>query len=184
MEIRSIVGFPQIFNPALATDAKRRWILALERLAFPSAGGSLTIAPLLLSDLFRTSDLLTSMSDVRLTGNEKIDSRETFRLEGKLWRAQPIKLWIDKTQYVIVKISRKVLFGDSEVESTVHFKPKLNTDIPPEVLQFKMPDSPGGCSPAGKSGGVIAFDSAGPDATPPKLRVEPRFKPKRTRAPR
>jgi len=80
------------------------------------------------------------MSDVRLTGNEKIDGRETFRLEGKLWRAQPIKLWIDKTQYVIVKISRKVLFGDSEVESTVHFKPKLNTDIPPEVLQLKMPN--------------------------------------------
>ena len=55
------------------------------------------------------SDLLASMSDVRVTGEEKIDGRETFRLEGTLWGAQPIKLWIDKTQYVIVKSSRKVL---------------------------------------------------------------------------
>lgn len=130
---------PSNIQPGFSNRREAPLDLALERLAFPSAGGSLTIAPLLLADLFRTSDLLASMSDVRLTGNEKIDGRETFRLEGKLWRAQPIKLWIDKTQYVIVKITRKVLFGDSEVESTVHFKPKLNTDIPPEVLQFKMP---------------------------------------------
>ncbi|HKO35737.1 MAG TPA: hypothetical protein VJV21_04620, partial [Pyrinomonadaceae bacterium] len=131
---------PSNIQPGFGNRREAPLDLALERLAFPSAGGSLTIAPLLLADLFRTSDLLTSMSDVRLTGNETIDGRQTFRLEGKLWRAQPIKLWIDKTQYVIVKISRKVLFGDSEVESTVHFKPKLNTDIPPEVLQIKMQD--------------------------------------------
>jgi VWFA-related protein len=131
---------PSNIQPGFSNRREAPLDLALERLAFPSAGGSLTIAPLLLADLFRTSDLLASLSDVRLTGNEKIDGRETFRLEGKLWQAQPIKLWIDKTQYVIVKITRKVLFGDSEVESTVHFKPKLNTDIPPEVLQFKMPD--------------------------------------------
>ncbi|MGQ0761197.1 MAG: VWA domain-containing protein [Acidobacteriota bacterium] len=132
---------PSNIQPGFSNRREAPLDLALERLAFPSAGGSLTIAPLLLSDLFRTSDLLASMADVRLTGNEKIDGRETFRLEGKLWQQQPIKLWVDKTQYVIVKISRKVLFGDSEVESTVHFKPKLNTDIPPEVLQVKMPDS-------------------------------------------
>ena len=114
--------------------------MALERLAYPSAGSSLIISPLLFPDWFRTSDLLTSISDVRLAGNEKIDGRETFRLEGTLWRQQPIKLWIDKTQHVIVKISRRVLLGDSEVETTVLLKPKLNTDIPPQLLQPKIPD--------------------------------------------
>jgi VWFA-related protein len=112
---------------------------ALDRLTSPSAGGSLTTAVLLLPDLFRTSDLLASMSDVRLAGSEKIEGRETFRLEGTLWGQQPIKLWIDKTQYLIVKSSRKVRFGNQEVESTLLFQPQLNTDIPPELLQLKMP---------------------------------------------
>jgi len=130
---------PSNIQPGFGTRRDASLDTALDRLSSPSAGGSLTIAPLLLPDLFRTTDLLASMSDVRLAGNEKIDGRETFRLEGKLWRQQPIKLWIDKTQYVIVKSSRKVLFGEREVESTILFKPKLNTDIPPENLQLKMP---------------------------------------------
>ncbi len=131
---------PRYIQPGFSNRREAPLDLALERLAFPSAGGSLTISPLLLPDLFRTSDLLASMSDVRMTGREKIDGRETFRLEGMLWRTQPIKLWIDKTQYVIVKFSRKVSFGDSEVESTVLFKPKLNPDLSPESLQLKMPE--------------------------------------------
>lgn len=112
---------------------------ALDRLSSPSAGNSLTIAPLLLPDLFRTSDLLSAMSDVRVTGKEKIDGRETFRLEGKLWGNQPVRLWIDHTEYVIVKSTRKVSFGKSEIETTVLLKPKLNTNIPPELLQPKTP---------------------------------------------
>jgi VWFA-related protein len=142
---------PRNIQPGLGPRREAPMDMALERLAYPSAGGSLAIAPLLLPDLFRTTDLLAAMSDVRLVGNEKIDGRDTFRLEGKLWRQQPIKLWIDKTQYVIVKSSRKVLFGGSEVESTVLFKPKLNTDIPPEFLQPKIPDWRAGIAPLPKS---------------------------------
>ena len=160
---------PRNIQPGLGPRREAPMDMALERLAFPSAGGSLTIAPLLLADLFRTSDLLASMSDVRLTGNEKIDGRETFRLEGKLWRQQPIKLWIDKTQYVIVKISRKVLFGDSEVESTVHFKPKLNTDIPPELLQPKIPDWRAGIAPLPASSATSSH-SIRPVLTPRRLK--------------
>ena len=109
---------------------------ALDRLTERSAGGSLTTAALLLPDVFRISDLLAAMSDVRLAGSEKIEGRETFRLEGTLWGEQPIKLWIDQTQYLILKSSRKVRFGNKEVESTLFFKPKLNIDIPPELLQL------------------------------------------------
>ncbi|MFY9620066.1 MAG: VWA domain-containing protein [Pyrinomonadaceae bacterium] len=138
---------PRNIGPGLGPRREVPLDMALERLAFPSAGSSLAIAPLLSPDLFRTSDLIAAMSDVRLTGKEKIDGRETFRLEGKLWRQQPIKLWIDKTQYVIVKTSRKLLFGGSEIESTVLFKPKLNTDIPPEFLQPKIPDWREGFAP-------------------------------------
>jgi len=158
---------PRNIQPGFGPQREAPMDLALERLAFPSAGSSLAIAPLLFPDLFRTTDLLAAMSDVRLTGNEKIDGRETFRLEGKLWRQQPIKLWIDKTQYAIVKISRKVLFGDSEVESTVHFKPKLNTDIPPEFLQPKIPDWRAGIAPLPASSATSSH-SMRPVLTPPR----------------
>ena len=138
---------------------------ALDRLTSPSAGNSLSIAPLLLPDLFRTSDLLAAMSDVRVTGKEKIDGRETFRLEGKLWGHQPIKLWIDKNQYVIVKTTRKVFFGKSEIETTVLFKPTLNTDIPPELLQLKVPtDSKIGPQP---SSAAISSELNHPRLAPP-----------------
>ena len=62
---------PPYIQPGFSNRREAPLDLALERLAFPSAGGSLTISPLLLPDLFRTSDLLTSMSDVRLTGKGK-----------------------------------------------------------------------------------------------------------------
>jgi len=130
---------PSTFQPGFGRRRETPLDTALDRITSPSAGNSLTIAPLLLPDLFRTSDLLAAMSDVRLIGKEKIDGRETFRLEGKLWGQQPIRLWIDKTQYVIVKSTRKVFFGKSEIETTALFKPTLNTDIPPELLQLKMP---------------------------------------------
>ena len=130
---------PSTIQPGFVTRREAPLDTALDRMSSPSAGGSLTVAPLLLPDLFRISDLLASMSDVRLTGSEKIEGRETFRLEGTLWGQQPIKLWIDKTQHVIVKSLRKVRFGNQEIESTILFKPRLNSDIPPELLQLKMP---------------------------------------------
>ena len=131
---------PSNIQPGSVTRREAPLDTALDRLTSPSAGGALTTGPLLLPGFFRISDLLASMSEVRLAGTEKIEGRETFRIEGTLWGQQPIKLWIDKTQYLIVKSYRRVRFGNQEVESTILFKPKLNTDISPEMLQLKMPE--------------------------------------------
>lgn len=112
---------------------------AMEALAAPSAGASLHISPLLVPNLFRTTDLLTGMSDVRVAGQDKIEGRETFRIEGRLWGGQEIKLWIDKVQYVILKSSRRVIVGGQHLDSTINFKPILNADIPPERLSLNVP---------------------------------------------
>lgn len=112
---------------------------ALDRLAPPSAGTSLYIPPLLMPSLFRTTDVLSAMSDVRLAGEDKIEGRQAFRLEAKLWGDQEVKLWIDKDQYVILKSYRKLIIGTQPVESTVTFKPILNADISPERLLLKVP---------------------------------------------
>ncbi|MGH9882337.1 MAG: VWA domain-containing protein, partial [Pyrinomonadaceae bacterium] len=89
--------------------------------------------------MFRTSDLLAAMSEVRVAGQDKIDGREAFRIEAKLWGNQEVKLWIDKAQYLILQSSRSVFFGGQRIELTVNFKPRLNADIPPEKLSLKVP---------------------------------------------
>jgi VWFA-related protein len=130
---------PSNLRPGSGTEKEAPLDTALDGLAVPSAGASLYIAPLLLPSLFRTTDLLASMSDVRLAGEDKIDGREAFRIEAKLGGQQEVKLWIDKTQYLILRSSRKLVVGNQPLESTVHFKPILNADIPPERLFLKVP---------------------------------------------
>ena len=113
--------------------------IALNGLVPPSAGASLYIPPLLIPNLFRTADLLASMSEARVAGEDKIDGRVAFRIEAKLWGQQQVTLWIDKSQHVILRSSRKLIVGREQIESTVHFKPILNADIPPEKLSLKVP---------------------------------------------
>lgn len=130
---------PANFRPAGGTRKDMPLDTALDRLTPASAGTSLYIAPLLLPSSFRTTDLLASLSDLRLAGEEKIDGREAFQIEAKLWGEQEVKLWIDKVQYLILRVSRTVVIGGNPVVSTVNFKPNLNADIPPEKLSLRVP---------------------------------------------
>ena len=155
---------PSNVRPGSGTRKEVSFDTALDGLAPPSSGSSLYTPPLLLPSLFRTSDLLASMSDARVAGEDKIDGRATFRIEAKLWGRQEIKLWIDKTQYLILRISRKLPFGRDLVESTVNFKPILNADIPPEKLILKVP------------GDVITAPQSAPVNTSSAPKLAPRRK--------
>jgi VWFA-related protein len=142
---------------------------ALERMAQFSDGSSVVVPPLLFPDAFRTLQLFSVIVDARVAGEDNIDGRQAFRIEGTR-TGLPIKLWIDKTQYLILKTYRKVRVGDREDESTVQYKPKLNAEVPPEDLalpqlpsQF-IPDAPN--SNASKSPAPLPPDSG----SPPRLR--------------
>lgn len=104
-----------------------------------SDGSSVTVPQLLFPDAFRTIQLFSVIVDARVAGEDNLDGRQSFRIEGMI-AGLPIKLWIDKTQYLVLKIYRKVRFGDREGESTVQYKPKLNAEVPPEDLT--LPQSP------------------------------------------
>ncbi|HYJ88554.1 MAG TPA: VWA domain-containing protein [Pyrinomonadaceae bacterium] len=112
---------------------------ALSRMAQFSDGSSVVVPPLLFPDKIRTLQLFSMIVDARVAGEDNIDGRQSFRVEGTR-AGLPIKLWIDKTQYLILKTYRKVRFGNSEIESTVQYKPKLNAEVPPEDLA--LPQSP------------------------------------------
>jgi VWFA-related protein len=111
---------------------------ALSRLTFLCGGSSQFIPQLLLPDSFRNADLLSLIVDARVAGEDKIDGHPTFRVEGNVF-GEPVKLWIDKARYVILKTHRKAHVAGHELEATVNFKPVLDSDIPPERLVFRPP---------------------------------------------
>ena len=108
---------------------------ALGHLATVSAGGSVTIPPMLLPDSFRMSHFFSFIVDARVTGEEKIDGQPAVRVEATLWK-MPIKLWIDKSQSLILKVYRRVAVGAEQREITIQYKPRINVSIAPEDLTF------------------------------------------------
>jgi len=112
--------------------------IGLSRLGPFSNGASLTISPLLQPAPFRISDILASMTDVKIAGEEKIDGNQAFIIDGTL-PGQQVRLWVDKSSFLILKTSRKLEFAGKKLEATVRFKPRVNIRIPPEQLLFKRP---------------------------------------------
>lgn len=110
-----------------------RFDTALARMAAFSGGGSVAIPQLLLPDAFRVVQLFSLIVDARVAGEEKINGRQAFRIEGTM-AGLPIKLWIDKSEYLVLRSYREVKLGNRQEESTVQYKPKLNVNIPPEDL--------------------------------------------------
>lgn len=139
----------------------------LSRMAQFSDGSSLTVPPLLFPDAFRTVQLFSVIVDARVAGEDSIDGRQAFRIEGTR-AGLPIKLWIDKTQYLILKTYRKVRFGDREVESTVQYKPKLNAEVPPEDLA-----PPESLTDTANSKSAVQFGPRPPQRVdrPPRLQI-------------
>ena len=143
---------------------------ALERLGQFSDGSSLVVPPLLFPDAFRSLQLFSVIVDARVAGEDSIDGRPAFRIEGTR-AGLPIKLWIDKTEYLILKTYRKIRFDDREDESTVQYKPKLNVEVPPEDLT--LPQLP--YQTTGETANSTSVEQAPPKppervARPPRLR--------------
>jgi VWFA-related protein len=114
-------------------DHSSRFDTSLLRMAEFSAGSSLTIPQLLLPTEFRNAELLSIVVEAKLAGTEKVNGRETFRIEGMLL-GQTVKIWIDRSEYLILKTYRKLVRGEQSEEATVEYKPKLNVPVRPENL--------------------------------------------------
>jgi VWFA-related protein len=108
---------------------------ALSRMSVYSSGSSVAVPPLLLPGQFRSSDLVSLMVNPVLAGEETIEGRKTFRIEGTL-QGFPVKLWIDEKQSLILRSYRKVFTGEQSEELTVQYKPQIDVAISPEDLAF------------------------------------------------
>ena len=105
-----------------------------------SSGAALTIPSLLLPDLFRGTSVLTSLDELSLAGEDTVDGRKTFKVEGK-FQGQMVKLWIGQPDFLVVKIQRRVRFGTFELETITKYKPQVNADISRDQLAFNPPSN-------------------------------------------
>lgn len=96
------------------------------------------VPALLLPDLFPAGSPLTSLADLRLTGHDKIDGRATFKIEGKDEGAT-VRLWIDNSEFLILKIVRQEKVGALERFTTTIYKPQINGDVAKDKLAFNPP---------------------------------------------
>lgn len=111
----------------------------LMHLAAPSFGASLTISTLLSPALFRGSSLLMALEELKLAGEDKIDGHKSFKIEGK-FQGFPVMLWVDKNEFLVRKIERKIRFGgDRDLEIVIRYKPEVNGNILPGKLAFNPP---------------------------------------------
>jgi VWFA-related protein len=124
-----------LFDSEVGAETLER---ALLNMGLLSDGAALTVPSLLLPNHFRGTSILTALDELKLTGEEKVDDRKTFKLEGK-FQGKELKLWIDQREFLIIKMRRKLAFGPFEFEITTKYNPQVNGDISAEKLAFNPP---------------------------------------------
>jgi hypothetical protein len=95
---------------------------------------------------------LYDLTDLKLAGQERVNGRLTFRIDGNLTQVRfsrdargnqehipmplPTSVWIDQQEFLILKIRQKHV-GTLTITTT--FKPVVNSSVPPEKLSFNPP---------------------------------------------
>jgi VWFA-related protein len=129
-----------------------------------SRGSSLTVPALLMPDLFHGPGLFASFNSVTLKGEDKIDGHRVFKIEAQL-RQEPLTLWIDANQFVILKVEQKSKIGQFNHEIITKYRPVLNSEVSAERLAFNAP-----------TGDRIDYEPAPRPAPELKTNVRPRLK--------
>jgi len=100
-------------------------------------------------------DTLLDLTDVKVTGEDNISNRLTFRIDGNLTELRAsrdargfpvtvgvpllISVWIDQQQFLILKIRQKPE-GTNTITTT--FKPVINSEVSADKLAFNPPSAP------------------------------------------
>ena len=129
-----------------------------------SAASSVTVPAMLMPDLFHGPGLFASFTSVKLNGEDKIDGRRVFKIEAQL-QGGPLTLWIDASQFVILKLEQKSKVGQFNRETITRYHPVLNSEVSAEQLTFNAPD-----------GDTIDYAPAPHPAPELKTNVRPRLK--------
>ena len=113
--------------------------VALATAAGVSSGAS-TIVPSLLIPEVSMYNRFKFFSDLKLIGEEKINDKAAYKIEGTDLRKNIVTVWIDKEKLLAVKIFEKHKFDKFKTETTTTFKPQINIKIAQDKLAFNVPE--------------------------------------------
>jgi len=109
-----------------------------------SGGSANRIPSLLMPDLLRGS-AIKSLTGLKLIGEEQVESKAAYKIEGQYPRGGGATLWIDKQRKLILKVfEKRTVPGrgtteDFETETTTFYDPQINEDVPAARLAFNPP---------------------------------------------
>jgi hypothetical protein len=111
---------------------------ALGAAAGVSSLASMTVPALLMPDQVR-GNWVKTLSSLSLAGEEEVDGRKAYKVEGVNLRNNVVTLWVDESSMLLLKIYEKKKFENFEAETTTTYKPRVNVDVAQERLAFNPP---------------------------------------------
>jgi hypothetical protein len=106
---------------------------------------SVLVPGLLQSDKMSGGPLSDGHTQIELLGTQRVDGRETFKLQLAATHRPALTLWIDARSYLIVRISRSsFLLGKTmmRVDETIIYHPQLNAPVDAVSLTFQPGSAP------------------------------------------
>lgn len=97
---------------------------------------SSVIIPGLLIPEIKFGKLINSLADLKQLGEENINNKTAYKIEGLDSRQNPINVWIDKDSSLILKVFRKNHFDKFDTESTITYQPEINVKVERKKLAF------------------------------------------------
>lgn len=124
--------------------------LATAAAAGVSSLSSVTIPNLLISELHNYNRFKT-LKDLKLVGEETVNGNLAYKIEATQADKNPITLWIDKNNSLLVKTFQTRKFEDQtkkaedptkkfETATTTTYKSQINIRVPEDKLAFNAPE--------------------------------------------
>jgi outer membrane lipoprotein-sorting protein len=114
---------------------------ALGTAAGVSSLSSTTIPALLMPDSVR-GGRFKSLTGLKLLGEEQVEQRAAYKLEGQDARGTPLTLWLDKERLLVLKTFQKNRIEPRdgresfETETTTFYDAQINEKVPAARLEF------------------------------------------------
>jgi outer membrane lipoprotein-sorting protein len=105
------------------------------------SGGSAHTIPALLMPEQVSGWRLTDLNEATRIEDADLNTVSCFRIEGNVRnRAKPCVLWIEKSEFRVIRIDRERDFGDFRTETTTTYHSVFNGRVSDDMLAFDPPE--------------------------------------------
>ena len=102
------------------------------------SGGSAHKIPALMMPNEIGGRTLKNLKRPKLDDEQKLDDKDCFVIDAQ-FANQPIKIWIDKTRLLVLRIDQTSTYDDFSTVETTLYEPKVNEDVDEDQLIFDPP---------------------------------------------